>query len=176
MMRQLFLLLCSSSRLAFPEPSGWYASRKKTFFHPLEPNVVDEFFVSMQSRTKMHFNLMPNFIPIWKFSAALTFDVTRSAANQGDCTNTWTWLTMQTSAYHVEKSISDGSTQRRAERRETRFSLLHPNKRDKRGEELSLLPLIFVRNRARSWSTRGCVNSKTKLCVKAEYEILLELL
>ena len=83
---------------------------------------------------------------------------------------------MQTSAYHVEKSISDGSTQRRAERRETRFSLLHPNKRDKRGEELSLLPLIFVRNRARSWSTRGCVNSKTKLCVKAEYEILLELL
>ena len=29
MMRQLFLLLCSSSRLAFPEPSGWYASLKK---------------------------------------------------------------------------------------------------------------------------------------------------
>ena len=77
----------------------------------------------------------------------------------------------------MSKNLSLMDPHRGEQRGETRFSLLHPNKRDKRGEELlSRLPPIFVRNRARSWSTRGCVNSKTKLCVKAEYEILLELL
>ena len=143
---------------------------KKTFFHPLEPNVVDEFFVSMQSRTKMHFNLMPNFIPIWKFSAALTFDVTRSAANQGDCTNTWTWLTMQTSAYHVEKSISDGSTQRRAEEKLAFLSSTQNRTADKR-ERSSRFLFLFTTARGPGLFEVGWI-SKGNFALK---QIILEL-
>ena len=55
---------------------------------------------------------------------------------------------MQTSAYHVEKSISDGSTQRRAEEKLAFLSSTQNRTADKREREALLASYFCSRPRA----------------------------